>query len=296
MQIELVGIVGVGIMGNAFATNLRKAGFPVLAYDISADALRRIEALGGSAAGSAAEVAEKARVVITSLPTEAALRAALGGPAGIASARANPLVVEMSTMRLTIKEEVRALLAAAGKTMVDCPVSGTGAQAANKDLVVFASGDRAAYDSLGEILAGMSRQQHYLGEFGNGSKMKYLANVLVNIHNVAAAEVFTLAGKAGMDLGTVFDVLKDSAGTSRMFQVRGPLMVNQDYDNPTARIGMYMKDLDIISEFAFDLRCPMPLFGVATQMYFTALNHGRGEQDTAAVCAVVEDLAGIRRG
>ena len=296
MTKETVGIVGVGIMGGAMAKNLRLAGFPVVAFDVSAAALRGIEALGGSAAGSAAEVARSARVVITSLPTEAALRAALGGPDGIVASSGNPLVIEMSTMRLDIKQELRALLAAAGKTLLDCPVSGTGAQAANKDLVVFASGDRAAYDSLGDILAGMSRQQHYLGEFGNGSRMKYLANVLVNIHNVAAAEMFTLAGKAGMDLGTVFDVLKDSAGTSRMLQVRGPMMVNQDYDNATARIEMYMKDLDIISEFAFDLRCPMPLFGVATQMYFTALNHGRGAQDTAAVCAVVEDLAGIRRG
>ncbi len=295
MTKEIVGIVGVGIMGGAFAANLRKAGFPVLAFDVSADALRRIEEIGGRVAASAAAVGEEARVVITSLPTEAALRAALCGPEGLSAARANPIVVDMSTMRLSIKEEMRAGLAAAGKTMLDCPVSGTGAQAANKDLVVFASGERAACDSLGDIFAGMSRLQHYLGEFGNGSKMKYLANVLVNIHNVAAAETFALAGKAGMDLQTVFDVLKDSAGTSRMFQVRGPMMVAADYDQATARIEMYMKDLDIISEFAFDLRCPMPLFGVATQMYFTALNHGRGAQDTAAVCAVVEDLAGIKR-
>ena len=271
------------------------ASFPVLAFDVSPDALRRIEAIGGRVAASAAAVGEEARVVITSLPTEDALRAALCGPQGLSAARANPIVVDMSTMRLTIKEEMRAGLAAAGKTMLDCPVSGTGAQAANKDLVVFASGERAACDSLADIFAGMSRLQHYLGDFGNGSKMKYLANVLVNIHNVAAAETFALAGKAGMDLQTVFDVLKDSAGTSRMFQVRGPMMVAADYDNATARIEMYMKDLDIISEFAFDLRCPMPLFGVATQMYFTALNHGRGAQDTAAVCAVVEDLAGIKR-
>ena len=295
MTKETVGIVGVGIMGGAFAANLRKAGFPVLAFDVSPDALRRIEAIGGRVAASAAAVGEEARVVITSLPTEDALRAALCGPQGLSAARANPIVVDMSTMRLTIKEEMRAGLAAAGKTMLDCPVSGTGAQAANKDLVVFASGERAACDSLADIFAGMSRLQHYLGDFGNGSKMKYLANVLVNIHNVAAAETFALAGKAGMDLQTVFDVLKDSAGTSRMFQVRGPMMVAADYDNATARIEMYMKDLDIISEFAFDLRCPMPLFGVATQMYFTALNHGRGAQDTAAVCAVVEDLAGIKR-
>ena len=295
MKNNTVGIVGVGIMGGAMAKNLRQAGFPIVAYDVSADALRRIEALGGVAARSPAEVAQAASVVITSLPTEAALRMAIGGADGIAGARANPVVIEMSTMRLHIKQEMRALLAAAGKTLLDCPVSGTGAQAASKDLVVFASGDRAAYDSLGEVLPGMSRQQHYLGEFGAGSKMKYLANVLVNIHNVAAAEVFTLAGKAGMDLGTVFDVLKDSAGTSRMFQMRGPLMVDRAYGNPSARIGMFMKDLDIISEFAFDLRCPLPLFSVATQMYFAAFNEGRAEQDTAAVCAVVESLAGIRR-
>jgi 3-hydroxyisobutyrate dehydrogenase-like beta-hydroxyacid dehydrogenase len=292
---EAVGIVGVGIMGGAFAKNLRAAGIPVVAFDLSADALDRIRAQGGSVAASPAEVADRARVVITSLPTEAALSEAIEGAQGLTSSRANPVVIEMSTMRLSIKESARKALADAGKTMLDCPVSGTGAQAANRDLVVFGSGERAAWDSVAGIFPAMSRQQHYLGEFGNGSKMKYLANVLVNIHNVAAAETFALAGKAGMDLSTVFEVLKDSAGTSRMFQVRGPLMVEQDYDQPTARIGMFMKDLDIISEFASDLRCPMPLFSVATQMYFAALNNGRADQDTAAVCAVVEGLSGITR-
>ena len=119
MTKETVGIVGVGIMGGAMAKNLRLAGFPVVAFDVSADALRRIEALGGSAAGSPAEVAERARAVITSLPTEAALRAAIGGTDGIASAKSNPVVIEMSTMRLDIKQELRALLAAAGKTLLD---------------------------------------------------------------------------------------------------------------------------------------------------------------------------------
>ena len=277
------------------ARNLSEAGFPIVAFDVSADALRRIEELGVSAAGSPAEVGERARVVITSLPTETALHAAVGDAKGIAAGRGTPIVVETSTMRLDIKEQARKLLAESGKTLLDCPVSGTGAQAARKDLVVFGSGDRAAYESLSDILSGFSRLQHYLGEFGNGTKMKFLANVLVNIHNVAAAEVFALAGKAGMKLEDVFEVLKDSAGASRMFQVRGPLMVDCDYDNPTARIEMYMKDLDIISQFAADLRCPMPLFSVATQLYFAALNEGRGGQDLAAVCAVVEGLAGIRR-
>lgn len=292
---ETIGIVGVGIMGSAFAANLRAAGHPLVVYDISADALARVEALGGSIAASPAEVGERARVVITSLPTEAALQQAIEGERGLTSTRANPVVVEMSTMRLGVKEAARKALAEAGKTMLDCPVSGTGAQAAKKDLVVFGSGDRAAWDAVAGIFPGMARQQHYLGEFGNGSKMKYLANTLVNIHNVAAAETFALAGRAGMDLATVYEVLKDSAGSSRMFQIRGPLMLAQDYDNPTARIGMYMKDLDIIGEFAAGLRCPTPLFNAATQLYYAALNNGRADQDTAAVCAVVEELAGIRR-
>lgn len=292
---ETIGIVGVGIMGGAFAANLRAAGHPLVVYDVSPDALARVKAIGGSVAASPAEVGEQARVVITSLPTEAALHEAIGGERGLNKSRANPVVVEMSTMRLNIKESARRALADAGKTMLDCPVSGTGAQAAKKDLVVFGSGDRAAWDSVAGIFPGMARQQHYLGDFGNGSKMKYLANVLVNIHNVAAAETFALAGRAGMDLATVYDVLKDSAGTSRMFQIRGPLMLEQDYDNPTARIGMYMKDLDIIGEFAANLRCPTPLFNAATQLYYAALNNGRADQDTAAVCAVVEGLAGIHR-
>ncbi len=185
--------------------------------------------------------------------------------------------------------------AAQGKILLDCPVSGTGAQAARKDLVIFASGDEMAFERCREVFAGMSRAQKYVGAFGNGSRMKFIANHLVTIHNLAAAEAFVLGEMAGLDPALVFDVIADSAGASRMFQIRGPMMVRGQYDEPTATMTTHLKDLDIIGKFAADLHCPTPLFSAAAQFYHAGVAQGRGGQDTGAVCAVLEKLAGIER-
>ena len=110
------------------------------------------------------------------------------------------------------------MLAGQGKILLDCPVSGIGAQAAQKDLIVFASGDEAAFERAKEVLAGISRVQKYVGPFAHGSKMKFIANHLVTIHNLSTAEAFVLGQRAGLDPALVFDVIGDSAGTSRMFR------------------------------------------------------------------------------
>ena len=291
---QTVGIVGLGIMGGAFAANLMKAGFEVAGYDVSDEAMARFRAAGGKAMGSATEVILGAPVSFTSLPSVKAFKAVY---AEIARAGARDrIVIEASTMPVHAKEEALAGLAGTGCIMLDCPVSGTGAQAAKKDLVVLGSGDAAAFEKARPVFEGMSRKQCYLGAFGKGSTMKFLANHLVNIHNVAAAEAITLASKAGIDLNLVYDTLQDSAATSRMFQIRGPLMIEQRYDNPTARVDMYMKDLEIITEFAQRLRCPVPLFTAATQYYHAAMSQGYGADDTAVVCRVLESLAGVERG
>jgi 3-hydroxyisobutyrate dehydrogenase len=154
----------------------------------------------------------------------------MSGPDGIASSSASPIVIDMCTLPIDAKESARDALAAAGKILLDCPVSGTGAQAARKDLFVFGSGERQAYDSAQHVFAGMSRVQKYVGPFGDGSRMKFIANHLVNIHNVAAAEALVLARKAGLDAQMVYEVMADSAGASRMLQVRGPLMVAGTYE------------------------------------------------------------------
>ena len=203
--------------------------------------------------------------------------------------------MELSTMPLTLKMDMHQAMQGANKYFMDCPVSGTGAQAITGDLIVFASGNKDAFEKVKEIFPSMSKSNYYLGECGNGSKMKYLANLLVGIHNAAAGEVFSLASKAGMNLDDVYEVLKDSAGGSKMFAIRGPLMVNNEYDKVTATVNTFMKDLSIISKFAADLNCPTPLFDTTHQLYYSSLNQGFGEEDTAVVCKVLEQMAGVKR-
>jgi L-threonate 2-dehydrogenase len=293
-MVNRVGIIGIGIMGTAMMRNLVRDGFEVVGYDVAEGAMARLAEAGGIPAAAPRDVAETAEILITSLPDVDAFEQVMAGQGGIASSNGTgQIVIECSTLPIVVKMRGQAQLAAQGKILLDCPVSGTGAQAANKDLVVFASGDEAAFARCREVLAGMSRAQKYVGAFGNGSRMKFIANHLVTIHNLAAAEAIVLGEMAGLDPALVFDVLADSAGSSRMFQIRGPIMVRGRYDEPTATMTTHLKDLDIIGKFAADLHCPTPLFATATQFYHAGIAQGRGGHDTGAVCAVLEQLAGI---
>jgi L-threonate 2-dehydrogenase len=227
------------------------------------------------------------------LPSAAAIESVAAEIA--AAARAGQLVVETSTLPIEVKERARRVMAAAGVTLLDCPLSGTGAQARVKDLLVYASGPRAACKQCNGVFAGFARGYHYVGPFGAGSKMKYVANLLVAIHNVAAAEAMTLAMKAGLDPNLVLKVVGDGAGSSRMFQVRGPMMAVNDYSDATMKVEVWQKDMHIIGEFATMLNCPVPLFAAAAPVYTAAMAGGHAKEDTAVVCAVLEQMAGVQR-
>jgi 3-hydroxyisobutyrate dehydrogenase-like beta-hydroxyacid dehydrogenase len=136
---------------------------------------------------------------------------------------------------------------------------------------------------------------HYCGAFGNGSRLKYVANLLVTIHNLAAAEAIVMGLKSGLDLNLLYKVIRDGAGTSRMFEVRAPMMVADDYSQATMKLDVYQKDIDIISGFAAGLHCPTPLFEASKAFYSAALAQGRDKEDTAAICAVLEQMAGVSR-
>lgn len=290
-----VGMLGLGIMGSAMSTNLRQAGFKVIGFDVSAQKLDAFADGGGKPAHSAREVAEQADVVISVLPSVAALDHCVSGADGLlASGRSGLVLVEASTFPIEDKLRIRDLCGS-NITMLDCPLSGTGAQAVTRDLSVYASGDAAACARCKPVFAGFARSQHYLGEFGNGSKMKFVANLLVAIHNVSTAEAFVLGMKAGLDPQMIYDVVGDGAGSSRMFQVRGPLMVSGEYEPATMKVEIWQKDMKIISEFAAGLGSPTPLLAASAAYYTAAMAQGRGGEDTAAVCAVMEEMAHHQR-
>jgi L-threonate 2-dehydrogenase len=292
-----VGIVGLGIMGGAFARHLSIARFKVLGFDPVAAKRAALRKLGGTAAESPAAVAAGARIVITSLPSLPAFEAALFGTSGIAAgAKRGAIVIEASTLPLEIKERARKRFAKTGVIMLDCPISGTGAQAAVKDIVIYASGDPAACKKCRQVFAGFARNSYYCGEFGVGSKLKYIANHLVTIHNLSTAEAFVLAERAGVDSELMYRVIKDGAGTSRMFEVRGPLMTKRNYLPATMKVDIYQKDISIIDAFAKSLRCPTPLFTLSKRYYDAAMAAGFAKQDTAVVHAVLRKIAGLGAG
>jgi 3-hydroxyisobutyrate dehydrogenase-like beta-hydroxyacid dehydrogenase len=290
---EQIGIIGLGIMGSAYARNLSKAGFEIVGCEID-DA--RVAALGDirlMRAASPAEVAAKVDRIITSLPNAAAFAKVTGELAGTG----RPVVIaDTCTLTVAEKELGRANLEKAGATLLDCPVGGTGTQAAKGDLVIFGSGDEAGFARIRPVFEKMARVVHYLGRFGAGSAMKFIHNLLVTIHNCSTAEAFTLGMKAGIDPQVVYDVIASSAGTSRIFEVRGPMMVSGDYDtNISAKLALLLKDIDCISRHARDVGCPTPLFSLASEIHYAAEAQGFAMSDPAVVCKVMEGLAGIER-
>ena len=280
-------------MGSAIAANLVRSGHAVIGYDIAADRRRAARESGAIAASSVERLADRAGAIICSLPSADALATVVDRIARARPARA--VIVETSTLPLGAKEAARQRLAARRIAMLDCPISGTGAQARTGDLVLYASGDRAAFDRVAPVLQGFSRAQYFLGEFGNGSKMKYVANLLVAIHNVAAAEALVLAMKAGLDPDLVVQVVGDGAGGSRVLQLRGPMMARGDYAEATMKMGVFQKDVAIIADFARELGSPTPLFSASEAIYTAALAAGHEADDTAAVCAILEGLAKLNR-
>jgi len=286
-------MVGLGIMGSAMAANLQKAGIRVIGFDVLAARRADHRRSGGQVAVSCRELGRRCRVVICSLPSPAALIETADALAS--SLREGSIVIETSTLPIGVKEEARARLAGGGAVMLDCPLSGTGAQARVRDLVVFVSGDRDAARQCATVFDGFSRAHYYVGRFGAGTKMKFVANLLVAIHNVAAAEAFVFAMKMGLDPAMVLKVIGDGAGSSRMFQVRGPMMVRGDYSAATMKLDVWKKDMTVIADAARDAGAPTPLFAATAPFYVAATAMCGPDQDTGAVCAVFEQMAGHTR-
>jgi 3-hydroxyisobutyrate dehydrogenase/glyoxylate/succinic semialdehyde reductase len=271
-------------MGGAIARNLVDRGWRVIGFDI--DAARRAELVSANVtiAGDVGEVARDAPIIMTSLPSPAAAEDVARIITG--SGQTPRIVVELSTLSIADKLRFEAILKKGGHIALDCPLSGTGAQAKNRDLVVYASGDSHAIAQC--LVSEFAKQSADLGKYGNGSRMKFVANHLVAIHNVATAEAMILAERAGLDPKMVVDMVSPGAGGSRMFQMRAPMMVDGVYEPATMKVSTWRKDMAIIAEFADDVGCATPLFTLTQPVYAEAMAMGLGDQDTAAVFEVLK--------
>jgi putative dehydrogenase len=288
-----VGVIGLGIMGGAFAKNLVKAGWHVVGYDTNAARRREAKRAGVEIAQNAVQLAAAVPTILTSLPKPEALADTVRKIAAAKLKR--KLLVEMSTFKISDKEKAAAVLRKAGHQTIDCPVSGTGAQAKNRDLVFYASGDSKLIAKIRPLLSAFGRGVFNVGPFGNGSRMKYVANLLVAINNVASAEAMVLGMKAGLDPRMIVDLITAGAGNSRVFELRAPMMAMGRYDDVTMKISVWDKDMQVIGDYARRIRVPTPIFNATKGIYIKAMKSGLGGRDTAAVCAVLEKMAKVKR-
>ena len=286
-----VGLIGLGIMGGAIARNLVLSGWTVHGYDLDRERCREAVESGVVVAQNAAEVARQAPLVLTSLPSAAA---AFATARAIAEGGLEPCVVaEASTLALDDKLAFKDILVEGGHTPLDCPLSGTGAQAVTRDLVVYASGASDAVGRMLAVFADFAREAHDLGAFGNGTRMKLVANLLVAIHNVASAEAMTLGIKAGLDPDQIVRLISSGVGTSRIFELRAPMMASDRYEPATMKVSVWQKDMDVIGRFAEELGVEAPLFRASAPIYSAAVEAGLGPLDTASVFRIIADRAGL---
>jgi putative dehydrogenase len=290
---KIAGIIGLGIMGGAIARNLAERGWAVVGFDIDRAKCDALASGGVEIAASPADVAQRVPVIMTSLPNPKAVLDVAAEVAGCgAPART---VVELSTLSLADKLAFAATLESARHVPLDCPLSGTGSQAVTRDLVIYASGDNAAIARLEPLFLDFGKKLADLGAYGNGSRMKFVANYLVAIHNVATAEAMVLGMRAGLDPRQIIDIVGPGAGGSRIFELRAPMMAENRYEPPTMRMSTWRKDMSIIGEFADALGCPTPLFAASNAIYEAGLAMDFGDLDTASVCRVIEAMGGFSR-
>lgn len=280
----VIGVVGLGTMGGATARRLLAAGNTVSGFDPDPKATAGFVEAGGLASESTGELAERCDIILVWLPTPQSL---LDTAVAITeSAHEGLLVVEMGTLTIASKDRARAILLRAGIDMLDAPVSGSGRLAEAGELTVYASGSEASYERVRPVFESFGTSR-YVGPFGHGSAMKYIANLLVAVHTAAAAEAHSLGAAAGLDPDVVQQVIADGVGSSRMWELRGPLMAGDAYDPPAGRLDNLTKDVDIIADYARRMGAATPLLDVAADLFHAAEAAGLGHLDAGAVKTVL---------
>ncbi|MGI9419222.1 MAG: NAD(P)-dependent oxidoreductase [Geminicoccaceae bacterium] len=281
-----VGIIGLGIMGGAYARNLVAAGETVIGVDPLEDARERVAEAGGEAYAEPGSWIGACDLVILSLASPSILASVTTALRGLV--KPGQIVLETGTFALADKEAARQTLAKADAILLDCPVSGTGAQAAKGDLVMMASGPGDAIEQARPLMEKFTRLVINAEPFGNGTRLKFVANHAVALHNAAAAETLHYADELGLDREMVYELLSSGAGQSRMSDLRMPLMMSGSYRPPTASLKMFEKDFSVIGNSLAEHDVKAPLFEAARRLYEQAFADLPEDYDAAAVFEIYQ--------
>jgi len=293
---QTVGLIGLGIMGGIMAETLIQQGYTVFGFDIDSKAMKRLNNAGGQAVESIHEISLTCSIVIVSLATSKALESVVTEISkSLAGSGKSIIILETSTLPIDDKNKANEELSQAGATVMDCPISGTATRMKDRAWSIYISGPKKSLSKTENILKVFTDNLHYVGGFGNGTKMKYAANHLVAIYNVAYAEVVTFARKMDLDPAEMLKLFGNSPflGTGVM-RLRMPFMIDRNYTPPTMKVQVWQKDMQVIGDMAKSVNCPLPLFTACAPIYTSAMGQGLALEDTASTAEVIGSMAGIK--
>ena len=280
---KTIGSIGLGAMGGSYAKFLIEDNYTVYGVDPDTQNAEIFTSLGGVLLNNISELIDKSNVIILSLPTVPIFKEVINEIEVNGKSNESKILIDMNTISLDDKIETKNKLEKLNINMVDAPVSGTGAQAKVKDIVVMSSGDKTIVDECEDIFRSFSKQNIYVGEFGNGIKFKILANLLVTVHNTVTAEALLLGQKAGLEEKMIYEVLNAGAATSVMLDKRMPLMINKNYEPATASMRIFLKDIDVITDYLKSNNLNSPTFEAAANLYNQSKENIPITYDTAAI-------------
>ena len=291
---ERIGFIGTGIMGEAMARNLLKAGFRVAIHNRTKSKAEKLLAEGASWMDSPAQAAAGSDIVITCVPDTPDVKMVLLGKGGvIEGAKPGLICIDMSTISPAATKEMCEALAAKKVALIDAPVSGGQIGAIEAKLSIMCGGDKKAFEKIKHILLAMGQTVTYCGPSGCGQMTKLVNQVMV-IHTIMSiAEGFAFAEKAGLDLKTTWDVTSAGAASSHSLKVLGQKILAGDF-KPAFMVDLQLKDLRLVMEIAEQLQQPLPGTALAKELLSVLKAHGRGRDGTQALVDVIRQLGGER--
>ena len=289
----VVGIIGLGIMGGVMAETLLKHGYTVIGYDIETPCKKRLQRAGGKVARSNAQLAQDSDIVIISLASSNALASVVAELASVPHPQGKQIIIETSTLPLSDKQAAAKALTQQSRTMLDCPISGTAARMKDRAWTVYVSGPPKACKQVAPLFQVFTDMAPYVGKLGAGTKLKFAANHLVAIYNVAYAEMVNLCRKMDLDPKVALAHFGNSPvlGTGVM-RLRVPFMIDRQYTPPTMKVEVWQKDMQVIGDMAKSVNCPTPMFQACASIYTAAMAMGLDQSDTASTAEVLALMSG----
>lgn len=286
-----VGIIGLGVLGSAIAINFINKNIPINGYDIDQKALEKLSNNKINVYNSIHKISNECNFIITSLPSESSLINVCKELVN----NDNLVIIETSTLPLDCKLEAKKILLEKKVSIFDAPLSGNRIAALEGKLSAYLSGDNKNKMETQNVLKVFCQKVTDVGDYGNGTVMKLIGNILNLVHNAVTAEVIALGIKSGLDPKVIHDAISGTFSSSGVFENRGKLMVDEDYDKEGMNFSTPLKDSTFITDLSKKYMMPLPIYQVALQYYYAAIAQGNFSKDAASVLKAIEINANVKR-